>query len=135
MKYSLLIPIPCPIPRCALEWYLALKAIVAGSAVWWSGDPRLGHYDICLPFIHVPMDSMRWGITLWLVALGQIIALQLVSSIPQRWTAGIAAFTWATFATSAYHGGMVAFAGPIAILAFFGQLYICAMLIGAKWRT
>lgn len=103
-------------------------------AIWWSGDLRLGHYDILMPFVHVPMDSMRWGLTLWLVALGQIVALQIAPAAPQRLAAGIAAFAWAALAIATYHSGMV-FACPVAGLAFLGQLYVCAMLRGARWSS
>lgn len=125
---------PCPIPRCALEWYLACQAIVAGVSIWWSGDPRLGHYDIALPFLHIPMDSMRWAVALWLIAILQAVALELAPAAPQRWVAGLAAFTWAALALSMLHGGMVAYAFGSATLAFLGQLYVCAMLRGARWR-
>lgn len=124
---------PCPIPRCALEWYLATKAAVVGTTVWLSGDPRFGHYDIYLPFAHIPMSSLRWAIALWLVALLQILALCLAPTAPQRWAAGLAAFAWAAFAISAWHGGMVAVACGASVLAALGELYVCAMLRGARW--
>lgn len=126
---------PCPIPRCALEWYLTAQAAVAGTFVWLSGDPRFGHYDICFSSaIHIPMSSMRWGICLWLVAAVQVLAVRLAPVAPQTWAAGIAAFAWAAFAMSTWHGGMVAFACPIAALAALGELYVCAMLWGGRWR-
>lgn len=126
-------PTPCPIPRCALEWYLALQAAVAGSTVWLSGDPRLGHYDICLPLIHIPMNSLRWGLSLWIIAVLQMLALRVAPIAPQQFIAGAAAFTWAAFALSTWHGGMVALACGISVLAALGQVYVCAMLKGAKW--
>lgn len=126
-------PTPCPIPRCALEWYLVAKAAVVGSSVLQSGDPRLGHYDIALPFLYIPMDSLRWGVALWLLAVVQAVALMIRPQAPQRWVSGFAAFVWAAFALSAWHGGMVAVACGLAVLASLGQLYVCAMFRGARW--
>lgn len=125
---------PCPIPRCALEWYLVAQAIAAGASIWWSGDPRLGHYDIRMLFVCLPMDSIRWGITLWTIAGLQVAALQIGATAAQRLVAGIGAFTWAALALSMMHGGMVAYAFGSAVLAALGQLYVCAMLRGARWR-
>lgn len=125
--------LPCPIPRCALEWYLALQAMIAGTSIWWSGDPRLGHYDIALPFAHIPMDSVRWAITLWLIAVVQMVALCIQPAAPQRWVSGIAAFAWAAFALSTLHGGMIAYAFGSAVLAALGQIYVCAMFRGGRW--
>ena len=127
------IPIPCPIPRCALEWFLAALAAVTGTSVWLSGDPRFGHYDICLPFVHIGMSSMRWGVCLWLIAVAQAVSLLIVPHKPQQLVAGLAAFAWAAFSLSVWHGGMVAVAFGVACLSALGQLYVCAMLRGARW--
>lgn len=126
--------LPCPIPRCALEWYLAAQAAFAGTSIWLSGDPRLGRYDILLPFVSIPMNSWRWAVTLWLIAALQALAVQIAPAVVQRWAAGLAAFTWAAFAISAYHVGLVAFAFGAAILAALGQVYVCAMFRGARWK-
>lgn len=127
--------LPCPIPRCALEWYLALQAAVAGTTILFAGDPRLAHYDISLPFIHIPMDAIRWGAALWTLAIVQALAISIASTAPQRWVSGIAAFAWAALALSMPHGGMVAYAFGSAVLAALGQLYVCAMFRGARWKA
>lgn len=127
--------IPCPIPRCALEWFLVVSAIVAGISIWMSGDPRLGHYDIALPAIDIRMNSARWGMAFELLGVMQAAAIMWRHSGPQRLVAGVAAFTWAAFAISAWHGGMVAFAFGDALLAAGGQMYVCAMFRGARWRA
>jgi hypothetical protein len=126
---------PCPIPRCALEWYIAAQAIVAGISIWWSGDPRLGHYDIAFLGLHIPMDSLRWALALGLVGVAQMAAISIAPSAPQRWIAGIACFAWAALALSMLHGGMVAYGFGSAVLAAFGQLYVCAMFRGARWKA
>lgn len=125
--------LPCPIPRCALEWFLALQAAVAGSSIWLSGDPRLGQYDISMPFMNISMSSLRWGIALWFIAALQAVALHLWPIGPQRAAAGLACFAWLAFSASSYQGGMIAFAFTQAILTALGQLYVCAMLQGARW--
>jgi hypothetical protein len=124
---------PCPIPRCALEWFLAVSGPVIGTTIWWSGDPRLGHYDVCLSLIHIPMNAMRWGIALWLVGVLQMAALYAAPTAPQRLAAGLACFAWVVLAFSLFHGGMVAFACPASLLLALGELYVCAMLRGARW--
>jgi hypothetical protein len=125
--------LPCPIPRCALEWYLTAQAAVAGTGIWLSGDARLGRYDICLPLLKIPMNSLRWGVALWFIAILQALALYLAPIAAQRWVAAVSAFCWAAFAISTYHAGMIEFACPVSALAALGQLYVCAMLRGARW--
>jgi hypothetical protein len=124
---------PCPIPRCALEWFLAVMAAVAGTTIWLSGDVRLGDYDIALPFLNVSMSAARWGITLWLTCAAQSIALYLAPLAPQRIAAFLACLTWMAFAASTWHAGMIAFAFGVAVLSALGQLYVCAMLQGSRW--
>lgn len=125
--------VPCPVPRCALEWYLALQAVAAGIGVGATGDPRLAVDMVNFGLFLLPMNAALWAV--WLTAAGalQMLSLCVLGQAPQRYAAGFGCFTFAMFGVSCFQGGMTSFAAPIAGLAAILELFVCAILRGARW--
>lgn len=129
---------PCSVPRCALEWVLATHAFVQGLALGIASDPRLELGRITLaPGVSFHMDGKRWMILLLLTAALQFFAL-IRPDKPhslQRWSAGIACFSWSALAIGLFQGHLVTYALSNAILSAIVQLYICTLLRGARWKA
>ena len=129
---------PCPVHPCALEWYIASQAVIAAISFYIVNDPRMETGQFNFGWISFHMNAISWSVWLLIIGFSQMVALFMAPSSPnavQRWASGIACFSWSAFALGLFHGGLIKFAFGQAILCALGQLYVCTLLRGARWRS
>lgn len=118
---------PCPIPRCALEWFMAIGTKGMG---WWILLSPLGlqfrQYLNGLPEI-ARIVPTTWAIALIIGGFGQIAALSISARWPQRWSALMSGLLWLYVGVSAYNSGLYYLVWPC-LLFVCGQLYVAMML-------
>lgn len=118
---------PCPIPRCALEWFLALASCIMGvSFILSPVGLQLRSYLSDLPPSAIHIIPLSWGFLLFMAGFAQAVSL-LMARVPQRWAASAALVVWVIITVMVIHAGLLLLAAPcIAIL--LGEFYVATML-------
>jgi hypothetical protein len=122
-------PSPCPIPRCALEWYCALSLVALAGFVWFV--PAQGGAAEVLGFGLV--GRLSWSLLFAVAGLAQVAALWLRNPLAQRWTAFIGFISALVVSLTVLASlDLPLFTGLIVPLTC-GEGYVFALLRGAKW--
>lgn len=124
---------PCPIPRCALEWGLALQTGLLGLTI--GALPESSTVIQTLTINHMT-GACR---ALWVGSLIAAASFQTISLVArpmalQRWAAFFACFVTSVFALFLWGGPMYTEMSGVATLTCVGELFVFAMLRGAGWH-
>lgn len=123
----------CPIPRCAIEVYLAIDAIFIGMGIESFGDMRLGMILIFRDGFTLELVRGIWAAMLISVGVLQLLAVKFGGFRILRFAALLAALVWMMYCYTTWVGHMRSTAMPHALVNIGAQLYLYWLLRGGKW--
>ena len=125
-------PEPCPIPRCALEWYLASEMLVIAALLGVVADN--GSVAAALGFGHFPVARLGWGLLMGIPAVVQIVSLLTRNRLLQRWAAFIASIVSLSLATILLQIPSLPILAGVLLVQTIAEFIVFAILKGARWN-
>lgn len=123
---------PCPIPRCALEWHLAVLLIVVGTYV-------ITYPDAISEGLAMRYAALaHYGWASWLILPGALQAASLCTFNQwlQRWAALLAAVAALILCLLLFFSPAPAVLAAVLLVITNSELYVFFMLRGARpWRS